>query len=76
MKKARKEAKLKSFKNRFNQRYYLKAPFEISIEDFSEERLANIFYLCCAIYKTNRIAVEIGNFKNDRASVYVWKLRK
>ena len=60
----------KSFKIRINRHpYCIKS--QISKKDFSEDGLLKLFKYYCAIFNTDRIALCIGNFENNRAPIYV-----
>ena len=76
MKKCRKQAKFRRFKDRIRHLRYPKPFLKISREDFSPEVLSLLFDYCCTIYNTNDIVMSAGRFKNNYAPVYVWKKQR
>ena len=71
MKKVRKQAKFKRFKDRIRYLHYPKPFLKISTEEFSPGVLSLLFDYCCAIYNTNDIVMAVGRFKNNYAPIYV-----
>ena len=71
MKKIRKQAKFRRFKDRIRHLHYRKPFLKISSEEFSPEVLSLLFDYCCTTYKTKNIVMTIGRFKNNYAPVYV-----
>jgi len=73
MKKVRKQAKFRRFKDRVRYLHYRKPFLMISTDIFRPEGLELIFNYCCTIYNTDNIKVIIGNFKDGLAPVYVMR---
>ena len=71
MKKVRKQAKFRRFKDRVRHLHHPKPFLKISTEEFSPGVLSLLFDYCCAIYNTNDIVMAVGRFKNNYAPIYV-----
>ena len=71
MKKVRKQAKFRRFKDRIRHLRYRKPFLKISTEDLTPGVLFLLFDYCCAIYNTNNIVMSVGRFKNNYAPIYV-----
>ena len=71
MKKVRKQAKFRRFKDRVKHSYYRSPFLMISTDVLCPEGIALLFEYCRTVCNTEDIAIGIGNFKNNYAPVYV-----